>query len=23
MKIRKSNVLSLRPVQGLTVYLPP
>ena len=23
MKIRKNNLLSLRPVQGLTVYLPP
>ena len=23
MKIRKTNVLSLRPVQGLTVYVPP
>ena len=23
MKVRKTSLLSLRPVQGLTVYLPP
>jgi hypothetical protein len=23
MKIRKSNMLSIKPVEGLTVYMPP
>ena len=23
MQIRKSNILSLRPIRGLTVYVPP